>query len=210
MLHAAHPGTTFQLPESHCSSHHWLFPHTPSDSKPSVFSIPKQHNHTRQEELSGSAQAETCSSGCSSQPNVFKRECSCRNRLRCEAACFPFNGHQLMKAKLFALFLAIPTVRCSVSMLCFPMQLCQCLRKIPKQCPPVCPASVGWQLGVNQYFYPMRNSNISALLFCFCLGQGELKYLKSIWFGVFLSFLWGKQILGFGNSEKLPCESAQL
>lgn len=118
MLHTAHPGTTLQLPESRCSSHQWPSPHAPSDSKPSAISIPKQHNHTRQGELSVSAQAETCSAGCSSQPNAFKRECSRRNRLRCEAVCFPFNGHQLLKAKLFALFLAVAAVRCSVSMLC--------------------------------------------------------------------------------------------
>lgn len=67
---------------------------------------------------------------------------------------------------------------------------------------------VGLQLDKN--FHPLGNSNISILLFCFHLGYRELKYLKSVWFGVFLSFQWGKQVLCFGNSEMLPCESAQF
>lgn len=105
----------------HCSCQSPAAPLTsglPRTPLQTAISIPKQHNHTRQGELSVSAQAETCSAGCSSQPNAFKRECSRRNRLRCEAVCFPFNGHQLLKAKLFALFLAVAAVRCSVSMLC--------------------------------------------------------------------------------------------
>lgn len=69
---------------------------------------------------------------------------------------------------------------------------------------------MGLQLGKNLNFRPLGSSNISTLFFSFYLGQGELKYLKSVRFGVFLSFPWGKQVLGFGKSETFPCESARF